>query len=180
MRRDRLLLAGAFALAVSSPAQAKNTKGWAVGSDIGVIGLSAAAIGWPVLNHDRAGALQAGGSIAAATLVTTGLKNAFPETRPDRSDRKSFPSGHTSTAFAAAASLYERQGARVGIPAFALASFVGVARVKADKHHWYDVVAGAGIGITTGLLVTRRRNKDVAVIPYGDTKGGGIVVAMRF
>jgi membrane-associated phospholipid phosphatase len=159
---------------------AKNEKTWGTASDIGAYGLTAVALGLPLARHDSDGALQAAGSVAAATLVTTGLKEAFPELRPDGSDRKSFPSGHTSMAFSAAASLWMREGKPVGIPAFVVASFVGLARVKADKHHWYDVVAGAGIGGVAGLLITRRPSQQASLIPWGDTKGGGVAFAMRF
>jgi len=109
------------------------------------------------------------------------LKEAFPEWRPDRSNRKSFPSGHSSIAFAAAATIFNREGPVMGIPAMAVASFVGVARVKADKHHWYDCVAGAGIGMASGFLITHRRPERTAMlIPWGDTHGGGISFATRF
>ena len=93
---------------------AKNEKAWATASDVGVAGLSLAALGLPIAQGDKQGAFQAAGSLGAAALITTGLKYTFPELRPDGSDRKSFPSGHTSTAFAAAASLYNRQGAGIG------------------------------------------------------------------
>lgn len=169
-----------LSLCITSPACANAQKNWDAASTIGAYSLLAASIGAPVAERDKQGAFQAVGSFAAAQAVTQGLKYTFPETRPDRSDRKSFPSGHTSTAFAAAASLYERQGAKVGIPAMAIATFVGIARVKADKHHWYDVVAGAGIGLASGLLITRKPGRNMALIPYGDTNGGGISFAMRF
>jgi membrane-associated phospholipid phosphatase len=58
---------------------------------------------------------------------------------------------------------------------------VGFARVKADKHHWYDVVVGAGIGSASGFLITHDRlGKQVAIIPWGDTKSAGVAVAMKF
>lgn len=167
-------------LMAATPALA-GEKGWADASDIGAYGLTAVAIGLPLVQEDVPGALQAAGSIGATKLLTYGLKEAFPEWRPDRSDRKSFPSGHTSTAFAAASTLFNRQGAEVGIPALAVATLVGVARVKADKHHWYDAVAGAGLGAATGFLITRDRKDKVALLtPWGDTKGGGVSFAMRF
>ncbi len=173
-----------FALAISlipATASAKNEKSWDTASSIGAYGLTAIAIGLPLVKKDTNGALQAGGSVAAAQLVTFGLKEAFPELRPDRSDRKSFPSGHTSMAFAAASSLYNRQGASVGIPALAVATFVGVARIQADKHHWYDCVAGAAIGAGAGFLITRDRpDRSAMIIPWGDSKGGGVSLAMRF
>jgi membrane-associated phospholipid phosphatase len=174
------LSAVAAALLCASPALAKNEKSWDTASSIGAYGLSAVALGMPLLKKDTNGALQAGGSIIAAQLVTTGLKEAFPETRPDGSDRKSFPSGHTSQAFAAATSLINRQGQSVGIPALAVATFVGFARVQADKHHWYDVMVGAGIGAASGFLITNKPNRKVAMVPWGDSKGGGLTVAMRF
>ena len=162
-------------------AQAKNEKAWATASDVGVAGLSLAALGLPIAQGDTQGAFQAAGSLGASALVTTGLKYTFPELRPDGSDRKSFPSGHTSTAFAAAATLYNRQGADIGLPAMLAASFVGLARVQADKHHWYDVVVGAGIGSASGFLITRKRSqREALVLPWGDSKSAGVSVAMRF
>lgn len=167
-------------LTMPSVAQAKGEKTWDTASSIAAYGLTGVALGVPLVKGDTQGALQAGGSVAAAQLVTFGLKEAFPELRPDGSDRKSFPSGHTSMAFAAAASLYNREGPAAGIPALAVATFVGVARIEADKHHWYDCLAGAGIGAASGFLITRRRDRPVAIIPWGDTKGGGIALAARF
>jgi membrane-associated phospholipid phosphatase len=172
----------ATALAASPiAAQAKHEKTWGTASDVGVAALSIAALGVPIVMGDKQGAFQAAGSIGASALVTTGLKEVFPELRPDGSDRKSFPSGHTSTAFAAAATLFNRQGASVGIPAMMVASFVGVARVQADKHHWYDVVVGAGIGTASGFLITNHRSERQALImPWGDSKSAGVSVAMHF
>ena len=84
-------------------------------------------------------------------------------------------------AFAAASTIFNREGKSFGIPAMAVATFVGVARVEADKHHWYDVAVGAGIGMASGFLITRNRPDKIAVVtPWGDTKGGGISLAMRF
>jgi membrane-associated phospholipid phosphatase len=171
-----LMIAG-----TAQPAFAGSQKSWATASDIGAYGLTAISIGVPLVEHDRSGALQAAGSFAAAQIATQSLKRIFPEIRPDGSDNNSFPSGHTASAFAAAASIYERQGAKAGIPAFALAGLVGIARVKADKHYWYDVVAGAGIGLASGLLITRKPgSKAIAAVPWGDRHGGGVSVAMRF
>jgi membrane-associated phospholipid phosphatase len=168
-------------LSLSSPAEARNVKTWGRVSDVGAYGLTALAVGLPAVKGDTKGALQAAGSVAAASLIATGLKEAFPETRPDGSNRKSFPSGHTSNAFAAATTLYQRQGASIGIPAFAVAALVGVARVQADKHHWYDCVAGAGIGMAAGFLITHRHPESrAALVPWGDTKEAGLTFAMRF
>ena len=174
------LSAISIALAVTTTPASASEKSWDEASDIAVGSLMAAAFIIPVAHEDWNGALQAGGSLALATGVTQGLKHAIPTWRPDRSDRKSFPSGHTSKAFASAATLNNRYGWKVGLPAHLAAAFVGVARVKADKHRWHDILVGAAIGEVSGLLLTKKRNPDVMLLPWGDTKGGGVSVAMRF
>lgn len=66
--------------------------------------------------------------------------------RPNNGVR-AFPSGHTSTSFAVAGSLAYSYGPWVGVPALALASFVGASRI-ADNAHWLsDTVAAAGLGL---------------------------------
>lgn len=179
--RNSIIIIGLCSLALSGPAFAKNEKTYATLSDIGAYGLAAVSVGVPLIRDDTNGAIQAGGSIAAAQLITTGLKEAFPTLRPDGSDRKSFPSGHTSMAFAAASSLFNRQGRSAGIPALAVAGFVGFARVQADKHRWYDVVVGAAIGSASGFLITRDRpDRTAMIVPWGDSTGAGMTLAMRF
>lgn len=172
-------LTASLALLHAPPVLA-GTAIWADASDVVRNALVATSIGVPVLKSDWNGAAQATGSIGAAALLSYGLKQGFPEWRPDRSDRKSFPSGHTSVSFAAAATLENRYGWEAGLPAHLAALFVGVARVKADKHHWYDVIAGAAVGEASGLLITRRRDDNIQYFPWSDGRGGGLAVTMRF
>lgn len=167
------------AASFASPASA-STKGWDNASTIGEGVMIAAALGVPAVQQDWKGDLYAAESMGVAFGLAYGLKKAFPEWRPDRSDRQSFPSGHASVSFAAAATLQNRYGWKVGLPAQLLATFVGVARIQARKHHWYDVLAGAAIGETSGFLLTKKRSEGVQVMPWGDTKGAGIALGMRF
>jgi len=169
----------ALTIGCAQPCSA-GTHGWDRASSIGRDALVAAALGIPAAQGDWQGDLQAGGSILLEYGLVAGLKQAFPEERPDHSDRKSFPSGHTATAFAAAATLENRYGWQVGLPAFALAGFVATARVEARKHHWYDCVTGAAIGTGSGFLLTHRRNDRVGLTPWGDTHGGGVAISARF
>ena len=170
----------ALLCAVATPAAA-NEHDWARASDVGVGVLALWSLGAPLAEGDKKGALQAAGSIGSAEALAQALKYTVKERRPDGSDRRSFPSGHTSMAFAAAASILERRGPEEGIPAMLLAGFVGVSRVEAKKHHWQDVAAGAAIGTAAGLLLTHPlKDKQVALVPWGDTHGGGAVLAMRF
>jgi membrane-associated phospholipid phosphatase len=76
---------------------------------------------------------------------------------------RSFPSGHTSTAFVAAAVLvvgwWLRDSSRsmrvvVLFAALSAASAVGVLKVVAGYHYWTDVLSGALIGAAIGVLVT--------------------------
>jgi membrane-associated phospholipid phosphatase len=174
------LFAVAVVMASASPAQASK-KGWATASDVGAYSLIALSVGIPAIEKDGKGVLQAAGSFGAASLVTEGLKQAFPTLRPDGSDNKSFPSGHTSRSFAAAATLWQRQGKSIGIPAVVVAGLVGVARMKADKHRFGEVAVGAAIGLASGILITNKRSDaKTALVPWTDGKGGGISFAMRF
>ncbi len=81
--------------------------------------------------------------------VTCLLKELIHEDRPDGSDTKSFPSGHTSMAFATASALAEKDHKHKWIY-YGLAGLVGWSRVDLDKHHWHDVAAGAALGYTCG------------------------------
>jgi membrane-associated phospholipid phosphatase len=173
-------IAAAMTLAAMPIPAAASEKGWDNAGSIARDALVVAAFGIPVLEGDWDGALQAGGSIAATTVLTIGMKQAFPSVRPDLSDNNSFPSGHTSVAFAAAGTIHNRHGWEAGLPAYLVASFVGLSRVEAGKHRVGDVLVGAALGAGTAHLVTRRKNDRVQIIPWGDTKSGGVAVAMRF
>ena len=177
MKRLAILFGGA--LLVASPAQA-DEKGWGTASDIGRGALVVTALGLPAIQGDWEGTKQSAFSLGATYVVTTGLKHVISEERPDESDDNSFPSGHTSSSFAAAATLHKRHGWEVGLPAHAVAAFVGVARVKADKHFVHDVIAGALIGEAAGWLLTSRKDAKVQWLPWGDAHGAGVAVAARF
>ena len=64
------------------------------------------------------------------TVVTVGLKYAVRRERPDQSNTRSFPSGHTSNMFTMATIASHYYGPRVGIPAYIAAGFVGVTRME--------------------------------------------------
>jgi len=174
------LVLTAVAILVATPASARDTQGWDDAGSVVRDALVLAALGVPAAQGDWNGALQAGGSMAAAELSATALKRIFPERRPDGSSDRSFPSGHASISFAAAATLQNRYGWKIGVPAQLAASFVAVSRVEARKHHWYDVIAGAAIGEASGFLITSKRNARVRVLPWGDAHGGGATLAASF
>lgn len=170
----------AIGLLLASPAGARGHKSWGTASTVAAGALIATGLGLPAIREDWRGDVQAAGSIGAAFVLSEGLKHTFPDRRPDGSDELSFPSGHASTAFAAAATLENRYGWRVGVPAQLVAAFVGVARVQAGKHAWDDVLVGAAIGEAIGFLITSKRDASVRLTPWGGTKSGGMTAAVRF
>ncbi len=92
-----------------------------------------------------------GMSNAIANGLSFGIKKFSIETRPDSSDRYSFPSGHTAEAFVSAEFLHLEYRGRVHWTVIAGGYAVGIGtaylRMYHNKHWLSDVVAGAGIGI---------------------------------
>jgi membrane-associated phospholipid phosphatase len=179
MKAPFKLLILAAPLLWTSPAVASD-KDWDRASSIGRDLLVGAAIGVPVVQGDWRGALEAGGGMAVAGGTTFVLKDLIHERRPDGSDGRSFPSGHTSVSFAAAATLDKRYGWKAGLPALVMATLVGFARVQADKHYVQDVLAGAVIGSASGLFLTSKRNDRVQLVPWAGYRSGGVSFAARF
>lgn len=103
----------------------------------------------------------------------------------------SFPSGHTSAAFALAA-VVDQEGAvnwpraaRIVTPVtYGLASLVGLSRIYKDRHWMSDVAVGALVGEYSGLIVERFNRRHPhnalerwlvpsAVVPARDTGAHG-------
>lgn len=66
------------------------------------------------------------------------------------------PSDTSALAFAPAQFLWQRYGWEYGVPAYMAAGFVAWSRVDAKKHHWYDVMASAGISLLYNEIITTR------------------------
>ena len=110
----------------------------------------------PVYGHNWSRFLvNTGASVVVAYAAKTALKAVIKEDRPDHSDNKSFPSGHAAMAFAAARSVdkeFRGESFWISVAGYAAATAVGVERVVSDRHHWYDVVAGAALGYGSAEL----------------------------
>ena len=73
----------------------------------------------------------------------------------------SFPSGHTTVAFAAAtvfATEYKNQPL-IPILAYSAASLIGISRITENKHWATDVLVGAGLGYLSGRQVSRNYHR---------------------
>lgn len=104
------------------------------------------------------------GSLVINTAITQGLKFAIDRERPATTypgevypykidQSASFPSGHTSTAFATATTLtLEFKKWYVAVPAYAWAAGVGYSRIYLGEHYPSDVIAGAAVGAGSAVL----------------------------
>jgi membrane-associated phospholipid phosphatase len=157
--------AGLASLGIALPAHG-SPQDWDRASSVVRTGIVAFSIGLPAKKNDWSGLRQNALALGATGAITGGLKRVSHEQRPDVSDDRSFPSGHTSISFAAAAGLEQRYGWKLGLPAHMAAAFVGIARVKAKKHYLHDVLIGAAIGEAAGLLLVRkhRPNQNAPIV----------------
>jgi membrane-associated phospholipid phosphatase len=103
------------------------------------------------------------------------LKYTVHRDRPDHSNNKSFPSGHSASAFATATVLQRYYGWKVGVPAYALGSYVALARMSWNRHHATDVVMGAGFGIASARTVTMSMAKTKFSVGVQPQVGGASI-----
>ena len=131
---------------------------------------------------------------AIGGAIFTTLKYTIKEERPDQSDDLSFPSGHTSIAFTNAAILYyEYKDSNVWYASsgFLFATATGILRIANNRHYTSDVLAGAGIGLASGLIVSYwnpfksmtfgKKNKTTAFVfpQIGSKIGLGAIVQLN-
>ena len=87
------------------------------------------------------------GITAGTTYV---MKHTIHDMRPDRTDNRAFPSGHTAVAFAGARVLdkeYRHLSPWISVGGYAMATLTAIDRVRRNRHHWDDVVVGAALGV---------------------------------
>lgn len=95
------------------------------------------------------------GAIAINAVLTEIAKNSVNEMRPNRDDNHSFPSRHTSWAFAASTVLSNelyRYSPWWSLGAHSISSAIGMQRIISKNHYASDVIAGAAMGIFSAEL----------------------------
>jgi membrane-associated phospholipid phosphatase len=132
---------------------------------------------------DKPGVAELGRDLVRVQVLTQGvthiMKRVVRRTRPDDSNKKSFPSGHTSGAFATATVFQRHYGWKAGVPAFSIAGYIAASRVGENKHFLTDLVFGAAVGIAAGRTVTfGRGGTQFELAPLAAPGGGGIHVTI--
>ena len=102
---------------------------------------------------------------AESLIVNQGVKRLFRRTRPTESgderfpvrrpSTSSFPSGHASAAFFAAALLTTATGRAMAPVWYSAAVVVAVSRAYVRIHHPSDIIGGAALGALLGLVGSR-------------------------
>ena len=144
-------------------------------------------------------ALIATESFLITGLYTSILKYSFGRHRPrtgnsstsfdgfsTNKNYNSFPSGHTSTAFAIAtvvANQYEKTPYIKPI-SYGIAAMTGLSRINFEAHWASDVFFGAALGYFTAKTLLRLHNnkkgQHFTIYPRADSRGGGIVLSKNF
>lgn len=115
-------------------------------------------------------------SFAYSVVITQILKTVTGRARPSmgqgkdeftwfsfRDDYHSFPSGHSTAAFALSSTLSRRIGSLpLSIVLYALATLTVAERIGHDRHWFSDTVLGAVIGSVVGIAVVRLEEERVA------------------
>ena len=131
------------------------------------VSIAAAQMAYGMIADDkrsRDNSLQTLLSVGIGVVASQAMKSAFNRTRPQykysseifslsRANTKSFPSGHTTMAFATATTLtLEYKKWYIAVPAYAWATGVAYSRMYEGKHYPSDVLAGAVLGVGSAWL----------------------------
>jgi membrane-associated phospholipid phosphatase len=188
------------------------TEQWSTGADLASDVLLVTSVASPLvlaIAEARGGeGVRVGIMYAESVLLNNGivqlLKGVTDRTRPfaynddpgipeekkmEKTTRRSFPSGHTGNAFAAAvflASTYSRlhpeSPARKWVWAGSLtaATATGYLRYEAGKHFPTDIIAGAVVGASLGYLVPKlHETGNVYVTPSSGGVTLGVVIGFH-
>jgi membrane-associated phospholipid phosphatase len=169
------------------------------GYSLGILG--GFYVGGLIADDENAKSVAVDGLAASgiSALTTMTIKYAVGRARPNTNQGPahfkpfggdlSFPSGHTTQAFAVAsvvAAHYESPWVQAG--AYGLAGAVGWARIEKDAHYLSDVAAGALIGTVVGRAVVALNGRGRApgsagldaITPYLSTDQAGLAVVLAF
>jgi len=124
-------------------------------------------------------------ALSTTGVSTAALKAVRNNENPNGKDW-AWPSGHTSSSFAAASVLDEFYGQKVGIPAYTVAALVGYRMADSGDHWASDVVFGATLGWVAGRTIAGKDKPfEIAgfkILPFtaNNNESAGINLLKRF
>lgn len=128
-------------------------------------------------------------------ITVNTIKNTAGVQRPDLSSYKSFPSGHTATAFMGAELLhqeYKNVSLWYSISGYVVATGTGLFRMLNNRHWLSDVATGAGIGILSAkagywlypaikkIIQPKETKNKTVFVPYYNGKNAGFGLITTF
>ena len=161
------------------------------GSEYSFGTLGAFYLAGKLLKDEKAMAVAEDGlasSLIAAGVISPILKATIGRRRPSQTESTfsrdgagvSFPSGHTTQAFAVASVIAAHYPSLwVQAAAYGIAGLVGLSRMEQGAHYASDVLAGALIGVAVGNAVVRFHESErfhVSVMPSVNPRTRGVAV----
>ena len=143
--------------------------------DVLALAIPLTSFATPYFLKDTSGFVECLESFACDISITYALKYIVGETRPDKSDKRSFPSGHTSASFAGASFIQRRYGWKYSVPLYCAAAYTGFTRYFSNKHYIHDVIAGASVGILSSCIFT---NKRIKIAPVAQNNFYGVIIKL--
>jgi len=113
-----------------------------------------------------------------AQALVHGIKISVRRDRPT-GECCAFPSGHATSAFAAASVLERHFGYRGSWPALLAASYVAASRLVDNRHFLSDVIFGAALGEAIGWTVVGRHGKPKVALQPIPVRGGMMIAFVR-
>ncbi|QCX40486.1 phosphatase PAP2 family protein [Aureibaculum algae] len=147
--------------------------------DVLVYAMPVIAFSSTVFKKDYKGTWQFTKGAVLNLVLTYGLKQVVSKQRPNMENANSFPSGHTSITFQSAAFMQRRYGWKYGIPAYLLAGYTGFTRIQSDNHDFYDVLAGAIVGIGSTYLFTTPYQQEHMELGFSGNKDE-VLIGFKF
>jgi membrane-associated phospholipid phosphatase len=117
-------------------------------------------------------------ALIVSQALTQGIKVAVQRDRPT-GECCSFPSGHSSAAFATASVVERHFGYRGAWPTFAVAGYVAMSRLHDNRHYLSDVLFGGALGVATGWTVVGRHGRSNYAMMPAPIRGGFMVTVSR-
>lgn len=114
-------------------------------------------------------------------LMATLIKYIVKEPRPNSDNVDSFPSGHTTSAFAFASVIGVEHEWYWGVAAYTMAGVVALSRINDNAHRLHDVAGGATLGLAYGLGLSylSQKHKINALNYYIQPSNDGFFIGYR-